>query len=74
MGQRAAVLYWLDLAFSLLYVGPVTVLYWRGTFNILNTLAFQGKIVYKGYKRKHWDTRLYCVLLLSRLDMCRSES
>jgi len=42
MGQRAAVLYWLDLAFSLLYVGPVTVLYWRGTFNILNTLAFQG--------------------------------
>ena len=65
MGQRAAVLYWLDLAFSLLYVGPVTVLYWRGTFNILSTAAFQGKFVCKGYKQKRGHIKLFCVLLLT---------
>lgn len=31
----------LDLAFSLLCIGPLTVLYWRGTFNYITDLAFR---------------------------------
>jgi len=32
----------IDLAFSLLCISPLTVLFWRGTFNIITDLAFTG--------------------------------
>jgi len=32
----------LDFSFSLLFIGPMTVLFWRGTFNALTYVAFEG--------------------------------
>ena len=33
----------LDRYFSLHFVGPLTVLFWRGTFNTVSNLAFTGE-------------------------------
>jgi len=44
MNSRTRIQTLMDLAFSLLFVGPMTVLFWRGTFNSLTELAFSGLI------------------------------
>lgn len=41
MAPPAGLLSSLDLCFSILFVGPFTVLFWRGTFNTLVDLAFK---------------------------------
>lgn len=40
MSPPVAVQSVLDLSFSLLWVGPLTVLFWRGTFNTITNMAF----------------------------------
>jgi len=46
----------LDLAFSLLCISPLTVLFWRGTFNLLTDIAFRDL--------PNFNSRWYPALLL----------
>jgi len=46
----------LDLSFSLFFVGPLTVLFWRGTFNTVSNMAFTDENTF--------HTRWYPALLL----------
>lgn len=41
MSLRSTIQSTLDLAFSLLCLGPLTVLFWRGTFNAITDIAFR---------------------------------
>jgi len=41
MSVRSTMQSALDLLYSLLFVGPLTVLFWRGTFNAISDIAFR---------------------------------
>jgi len=41
MSLRSTMQSALDLLYSLLFVGPLTVLFWRGTFNAISDIAFR---------------------------------